>query len=52
MSGHREREKSVASIRHGTLEEYLEAQHQYVWLFRHTLCSIKFQDMVDALKEG
>jgi hypothetical protein len=22
------------------------------WLFRHTLCSIKFHDLVDAIKEG
>jgi hypothetical protein len=52
MSGHREREQSSASIRHGTLDQYLEAQQQYAWLIRHTLCSIKFQDMVDAIKEG
>jgi hypothetical protein len=51
MSGHREREQSSASIRHGTFEQYIEAQQQYTWLFLHTLCSIKFQDLVDAIKE-
>jgi hypothetical protein len=52
MSGHREREHSPASIQHGTFDQYLEGQQQYAWLFCHTLCSIKFQDMVDASKEG
>jgi hypothetical protein len=52
MSGHREREESVASIRYGTLKQYLEAQQQYACLFQHTLCSIKFQDLADAIKEG
>jgi hypothetical protein len=52
MSGHRESEQSVASIRYGTLEHYIEAQQQYTWLFRHTLCSIKFQDLEDAINEG
>jgi hypothetical protein len=52
MSEHREREQSSASFRYGSFEHYLEAQQQYAWLFRHTLCSIKFQDMVDAIKEG
>jgi hypothetical protein len=52
MSGHREREHSSASIRYGTFDQYLEAQQQYAWLFHHTLCSIKFQDLVDAIKEG
>jgi hypothetical protein len=51
MSGHREREQSVASIRYGTFEQYIEAQQQYAWLFRHTLCSIKFKDLVEAIKE-
>jgi hypothetical protein len=52
MSGHREQEQSVVSIRYGTLEQYIEAQQQYAWLFRHNLCSIKFQDLADAIKEG
>jgi hypothetical protein len=52
MSGHQEREHSSASILYGTFDQYLEAQQQYAWLFRHTLCSIKFQDLVDAIKEG
>jgi hypothetical protein len=52
MSGHRERENSSASIRYGTFDQYLEAQQHYEWLFRHTLCSIKFQDLVVAIKEG
>jgi hypothetical protein len=52
MSGHREREKLSASIQYGTFDQYLEAQQQYTWLFRRTLCSIKFQDLVDAIKEG
>jgi hypothetical protein len=52
MSGHRECEQSSTSIRYGTFDRYLEAQQQYAWLFRHTLCSIKFQDLVDAIKEG
>jgi hypothetical protein len=52
MSGHREREHSPASIRYGTFDQYLEAQQQYAWLLHHTLCSIKFQDLVDAIKEG
>jgi hypothetical protein len=52
MSGHREREHPSASIRYGTFDQYLEAQQQYAWLFCHTLCSIKFQDLVDAIKEG
>jgi hypothetical protein len=51
MSGHRERELSLASIWYGTFEHYLEAQQQYAWLFLHTLCSIKFQDLFDAIKE-
>jgi hypothetical protein len=52
MSGYREREQSVASVRYRTFEQYLEAQQQYACLFRHTLCSIKFQDLVDAIKGG
>jgi hypothetical protein len=52
MPGHRDSEQSSASIRYGTFEQYIEAQQQYAWLFRHTLCSIKFQDLVDAIKEG
>jgi hypothetical protein len=52
MLGHREREQAVASIQYGTLEQYLEAQQQYVWLFQHNPCSIKFQDLADAIKEG
>jgi hypothetical protein len=52
MSGHREREQSSASIRYGTFNQYIEAHQQYTWLFRHTLFSIKFQDLVDAIKEG
>jgi hypothetical protein len=52
MSGHRERKQSSESFRYGTFEQYLEAQQQYAWLFRHNLCSIKFQDLVDAIKEG
>jgi hypothetical protein len=52
MSGQREREHSSASIRYGTFDPYLEAQQQYAWIFHHTLCSIKFQDLVDAIKEG
>jgi hypothetical protein len=52
MSGHQECEQSVASIQYGTFEQYLEAQQQYARLFRHSLCSIKFQDLVDAIKEG
>jgi hypothetical protein len=52
MSGDREREQSSASFRYGTFDQYLEAQQQYAWLFRHTLCSIKFQDLVDSIKEG
>jgi hypothetical protein len=52
ISGHREREHSSASIQYGTFDQYLEAQQHYAWLFYHTLCSIKFQDLVDALKEG
>jgi hypothetical protein len=52
MLGHRERERSSESIRYGTFDQYLEDQQQYSWLFRHTLCSIKFQDPVDAVKEG
>jgi hypothetical protein len=52
MSGHREREQSSASIQYGTFDQYIEAQQQYAWLLRHTLCSIKFQAMVDAIKEG
>jgi hypothetical protein len=52
MSGHREREYSSAPIRYGTFDQYLEVQQQYAWLFGHTLCSIKFQDLVDAIKEG
>jgi hypothetical protein len=51
ISGHRERENSVESIWYGTFEQYLEAQQQYAWLFRHTLYSIKFQDIVDEIKE-
>jgi hypothetical protein len=52
MSGHQEREHSSAPIRYGTFDQYLEAQQQYAWLFCHTLCSIKFQDLVYAIKEG
>jgi hypothetical protein len=52
MSGHQERENSSASIQYGTFDQYIEVQHQYAWLFNHTLCSIKFQDLVDAIKEG
>jgi hypothetical protein len=52
MSGHRERRQSSASFRYGTFEKYLEAQQQYAWLFQHAIWSIKFQDMVDAIKEG
>jgi hypothetical protein len=52
MAGHREREHSSASIQYGTSDQYLEAQQQYACLFRHTLCSIKLQDLVDAIKEG
>jgi hypothetical protein len=51
MSSHREREHSSASIRYGTFDQYLEAQQQYAWLFRHTLFSIKIQDLVEAIKE-
>jgi hypothetical protein len=51
MSGHREREHSSVSIRYGTFDQYLEAQQQHAWLFRHNLCSIKLQDLVDAIKE-
>jgi hypothetical protein len=51
-SGQRDSEQSSASIWYGTFEQYIEAQQQYAWLFRHTLCSIKFQDMVDAIKKG
>jgi hypothetical protein len=52
MAGHREREQSSASIRYGTFDQYLEAQQQDAWLFLHTLCSINFQDLVDAIEEG
>jgi hypothetical protein len=52
MTEHREREQSSASIQYGTFKQYVEAQQQYAWLFQHTLCSIKFQDLVDAIKEG
>jgi hypothetical protein len=52
MSGHQEREQPSPSIRYGIFEQYLEAQQQYAWLFRHTLCSIKFQYLVYAIKEG
>jgi hypothetical protein len=52
MSRYLEREHSSASIRYGTFDQYLEAQQQYAWLFCHTLCYIKFQDLVDAIKEG
>jgi hypothetical protein len=52
MSGHREREQSVASNRYGTFEQYLKAQQQYAWFFQHNRCSIKFQYLVDAVKEG
>jgi hypothetical protein len=52
MSGHRKREQSGASIWYGTFEQYLEAQQQYTWLFQHILCSVKFQDLIDAIKEG
>jgi hypothetical protein len=52
MTGHQEREHSSASIRYGTFDQYLEAQQKYAWLFCHTLCSIQFQDLVDAIKEG
>jgi hypothetical protein len=52
MSGHQEREHSSASIQYGSFYQYIEAQKQYAWLFRHTLFSIKFQDLVDAVKGG
>jgi hypothetical protein len=52
MSGHRECEHSSTSIQYGTFDQYLEAQQHYAWLFHHTLCSIKFQDLVDTIKEG
>jgi hypothetical protein len=51
MSGHREHEHSSASIWYGTFYQYLEDKQQYAWIFRHTLFSIKFQDLVDAIKE-
>jgi hypothetical protein len=51
MSGHREREHSSTSIQYGTFDQYLDSQQQYAWLFHHTLCSIKFQDLVYAIKE-
>jgi hypothetical protein len=51
-SGHCELEHSSASIQYYTFDQYLEAQQRYAWLFHHTLCSIKFQDLVDAIKEG
>jgi hypothetical protein len=51
MSGHRSREHESASIRYGTFDQYLESQQQYAWPFHHTLCSVKFQDLVDAIKE-
>jgi hypothetical protein len=41
-----------STIQYGTFEKHLEAQQQYAWLFRHPLCSIKFQDLVDAIEEG
>jgi hypothetical protein len=52
MSGHQAREQSVASIQYRTFEQYLEALQQYAWLFRHNLCSINFQYVVEAIKEG
>jgi hypothetical protein len=52
MAGHRDRERSSASIRYGTFDQYVEAQQQCAWLFRPPLFSIKFQDLVDAIKEG
>jgi hypothetical protein len=52
ISGHRECEQSVTSIWHGTFEQYLKAQQQYAWLLRHTLFSIKFQDLVEESNEG
>jgi hypothetical protein len=52
ISGQQEREQSVASIRYGTFKQYIAAQQQYIWVFRHTLCSVKFQDLVDAIKGG
>jgi hypothetical protein len=52
MSGHLEREHSSASIQYGTFDQYFEAQQQYSWIFCHILCSIKFQDLVCAIKEG
>jgi hypothetical protein len=52
MSGHREHEHFSASIHYDTFDQYLEAQQQYAWIFHHTLFSIKFQDLVDAIKEG
>jgi hypothetical protein len=51
MAGHREREQSSASFWYGTFEQYLGAQQQQAWLFQHTLCSVRFQDLVDAIKE-
>jgi hypothetical protein len=52
MAGHRENEHSSASIQYGNFDQYIEAQQQYAWLFHHTLCSIKFQYLVDTIKEG
>jgi hypothetical protein len=52
MSGHQEREHSSASIQYGTFDQYLEAQQQYAWIFCHTLGSIKFQVLVNAITEG
>jgi hypothetical protein len=52
MSGQQEREHSSASIKYGTFDQYIEDQQQYAWIFRHILCSIKFQDLVDAINEG
>jgi hypothetical protein len=49
ISGHRERGQSAASIRYGTFKQYLADQQQYAWLFRKTLFSIKFQDLVEAM---
>jgi hypothetical protein len=51
MSGHRERQHSSASIGYGTFDQYIEAQQQYSLICYHTICSIKFQDLVDAIKE-
>jgi hypothetical protein len=51
ISGHRAREQSVATTRYGIFEQYIKAQQRYAWLLRHTLCSVEFQDGVDAIQE-